>query len=1052
MAAFAKTSSPRPTGALRRERLFRLLDQRANPVTWVCAPAGAGKTTLVASYLEAHRVPALWYRVDPGDTDPAAIFYYLSQALPATRRRRPPLPLLAPEDAHDLAGFARRFFRSFFERLAPGSVLVFDDCERVPADLPFHQVLGHALAEIPVGMRVIAISREAPPTELSRPLVSQTVSVIPWEALRLTLDETRSLAELQTGADERAVCMLHAHSEGWVAGVLLMLKHSMRDSANRVQIDGHDALLDYFQSELFGGFDSATRTLLLSTALLPRFTAAMAEKISGVSSAHKLLTSLCRKHCFTSCSGGPDAVYQYHALFQEFLEVRVRESFSAAERAQLLHRGAILLEGVGQLDDAHALYRKAGDWSGVVRMILKVAPTLFEQGRWKTLASWIVDVPQDARVSEPWLLYWLGVCQGPADPSAARETFELAFAEFSRRDDALGRSMAVSGVIEIYVARWADLQPVERWIVVLEQVLAAEGPVFSSADIELRVRASLAIAALYCRPQNTALRESIDRITQLLPRAKDLNQKAFTGVVLFAYGFWTGDREPAENAMEQLNSLLFDERVSARNRIWLRVGYAHHLVLQAAHGEAAGFLEQAQKLCKDEGLRFVEPALFVYRAWIGLSTGVSKAVESLVEAGRPILNSPRRLIVSTYHSELAWLAMERGDWAVAIEHERAALTCAVEGHASNLQAWCLSKLAEACIEGGLYEEARQHLAAIDTRSIGTHSVIHFHSFLMYAYLLLMQGQNCTDALRQALAIGRQGRLMDTFRWRPTVMARLCASALASNIESAYVRSLIKVRGLVPESTEVEEWPWPIKIYTLGRFQLVLDDAPRQAGGKAQQVPLELLKALIAFGGRGVDGAKLENSLWPQAEGDAARKALDTTLHRLRKLLGADQAVAVKEGKLTLDSRYCWIDVWALERRLSRIDQALASGAEQELQRLTQDIFALYQGHFLAEAPGRAWMLSLRDRLRSKFVRHIKALGRHWEEAGCPDRAIRLYEKGLEIDNLAEELYRRLMKLHQSQGRHVEALATYRRCRQSLSVILGISPSADTQAIFHSLSS
>jgi ATP/maltotriose-dependent transcriptional regulator MalT len=80
-----------------RPRLVRRLDlARKKPVTWVWAPPGAGKTTLVASYLAARRTRGLWYKVDEGDADVATFFYYLGLAAP--RRRRPlPLPLLTPE-------------------------------------------------------------------------------------------------------------------------------------------------------------------------------------------------------------------------------------------------------------------------------------------------------------------------------------------------------------------------------------------------------------------------------------------------------------------------------------------------------------------------------------------------------------------------------------------------------------------------------------------------------------------------------------------------------------------------------------------------------------------------------------------------------------------------------------------------------------------------------------------------------------------------------------------------------------------------------------------
>ena len=86
--ALAKTTRPTLAATVARPRLFRRLDRaRQRPVTWVWGPPGAGKTTLVASYLAARRRPALWYQVDGGDGDVATFFYYLGQAAP--RRRRP---------------------------------------------------------------------------------------------------------------------------------------------------------------------------------------------------------------------------------------------------------------------------------------------------------------------------------------------------------------------------------------------------------------------------------------------------------------------------------------------------------------------------------------------------------------------------------------------------------------------------------------------------------------------------------------------------------------------------------------------------------------------------------------------------------------------------------------------------------------------------------------------------------------------------------------------------------------------------------------------------
>jgi ATP/maltotriose-dependent transcriptional regulator MalT len=109
----AKLSRPRIYRVSPRERLFRLLDERReHPVVWLSGAPGGGKTGLVASYLEARKLNAVWYHVDPGDADPATFFYYLGLA--GSRfggKKARALPLFTDEYRRDLNGFARRWFR-----------------------------------------------------------------------------------------------------------------------------------------------------------------------------------------------------------------------------------------------------------------------------------------------------------------------------------------------------------------------------------------------------------------------------------------------------------------------------------------------------------------------------------------------------------------------------------------------------------------------------------------------------------------------------------------------------------------------------------------------------------------------------------------------------------------------------------------------------------------------------------------------------------------------------------------------------------------------------
>ncbi|RPI76590.1 MAG: hypothetical protein EHM45_12500 [Desulfobacteraceae bacterium] len=129
-----KITRPILHGIHKCERLFMQIEKaRARPVIWISAPAGSGKTTLVSSYLESHRLPSLWYQFDQGDADPATFFYYLGLAAKkAAPRKRQPLPLLTSEYSLGLPAFTARFFENLYSRLKHPAIMVFDDYHEMP--------------------------------------------------------------------------------------------------------------------------------------------------------------------------------------------------------------------------------------------------------------------------------------------------------------------------------------------------------------------------------------------------------------------------------------------------------------------------------------------------------------------------------------------------------------------------------------------------------------------------------------------------------------------------------------------------------------------------------------------------------------------------------------------------------------------------------------------------------------------------------------------------------------------------------------------------------
>jgi DNA-binding SARP family transcriptional activator len=311
--------------------------------------------------------------------------------------------------------------------------------------------------------------------------------------------------------------------------------------------------------------------------------------------------------------------------------------------------------------------------------------------------------------------------------------------------------------------------------------------------------------------------------------------------------------------------------------------------------------------------------------------------------------------------------------------------------------------------------------------------------LYQAHIAHLRGETgrCTEFLQEALRFLRRDSGKARARWYPQLMSALFPLALREGIEPGLVKSLIREFRIAPQSAEAEGWPWPIEIFTLGRFELVKDGLPLHFEHKAPRKPIAVLKVLVARGGRDVPISQLIDDLWPGAEGDAAQEACRTALHRLRNLLGDADTITLDDGRLSLDPRQVWVDALAFER---------AADAAVDPTRIA----SLYRGQFLPEEREAPWALPMRERLRNKFVRHVAQGAFGLEQCGQLAAAASLYQRGIDADDLAEEFYQGLMRCHIERGRHADAMAVYRRLRQMLLVTLGIAPSRDSDALFRRL--
>ena len=292
-------------------------------------------------------------------------------------------------------------------------------------------------------------------------------------------------------------------------------------------------------------------------------------------------------------------------------------------------------------------------------------------------------------------------------------------------------------------------------------------------------------------------------------------------------------------------------------------------------------------------------------------------------------------------------------------------------------------------------------------------------------------------LGAGLAIARKLVWLNFFRALPKVAAAVCALALEHDIEAAFAREVSAERRLQALRPDLAAWPWPMRVHTFGGLRIELDGQALTFKGKVARKPLELLLFVIASSGSDVSQATVSFALWRELDGDKARSAFNIALHRLRKLLGDDEALLLEHGRLCLNPQRVWVDCLAFEQLADSLSALAPAGAASRS--AAERALALYRGPFLQTSDDEAWQMTTRSRLASKFKRVLTLLAGMANARGDSAGARTLFERGLELDPLAEDLARELI----ARGEHSVALAVFERLRRAIEVTLGARPSPAT---------
>lgn len=406
--------------------LTRLEAAGTRPLALLVAPAGYGKTALVAHWLEGRGGLAAWLSLDRTDSDPIVFTSYLVAAV------RSAIPEACAETLECLqagrqaspAQLAGSLSNDFGVLPAP-LVVVLDDYHRIESPQT-HALLDRILARPANALHLLVIARNDPPLSLGALRVREAIDEIRGRDLQLSPRETALLLERCTGraVDRALLDRVQLSTEGWPVGVRLAALALRRDdnAGDPAFGGGSPQVWQYFAAEVMNGQSALAREGLLRTSVLERFCAPLCEALlsepAGMAQCpdgHSFFDFVATSGlpCFSVGESGE--WYRYHRLFREFLHRQLAAHNSAAQIAELHRRAAAWLEAHGLLEEAIALALAADGATVAGQLLARHRTPLIERQQRQRLERCLRLLPMDTVENNPMLLLlkaWLLHHQG----------------------------------------------------------------------------------------------------------------------------------------------------------------------------------------------------------------------------------------------------------------------------------------------------------------------------------------------------------------------------------------------------------------------------------------------------------------------------------------------------------------------------------------------------------------------------------------------------------------------------------------------------------------
>ena len=394
-----------------RPRLIERINQNiTNKALFISAPAGFGKSTLLAEWAAQSALPVCWVSLDQTENDPVNFLSYLiasvqknyedlgDSILNALRTPgSPPVESLLNAWINEISEHTKDF------------VLILDD---------FHHIQDQAVIDLicnltdhqPSQLHLLLASRADLPLSCSRLRARGDLIDLGITELRFTTDESIKYLRNQLGdrISENDARTLSERTEGWIVG-LHMAVLSMKSSDNIPQYVAqfsaqNQYITDYLLDEILFRQSDDVKEFLLATSILKKFTAPLCDYLLEKNNSQEKIDNLVRSGLFTIPLDTTRTWFRYHHLFSELLQIRLENSSNFSVKT--LHRKAsewFANEGMLEESIDHAFAIQ--DYDLVIQRIEKSLNLIMAQGKFRNYLAWVERIPREMLLKKPQARY-----------------------------------------------------------------------------------------------------------------------------------------------------------------------------------------------------------------------------------------------------------------------------------------------------------------------------------------------------------------------------------------------------------------------------------------------------------------------------------------------------------------------------------------------------------------------------------------------------------------------------------------------------------------------